>query len=511
MKTWFILALNLLLWPISRSEAQIPARVPDSIPVSELPQLTRSQFVADFDTLCSVLARVNPHDFVRRTVNGYSMMDSIRALRPGLDSINSAASFYALVTRALTYCQDGHTSTVSVRLFGNVDSLDARRWFCSPQDTSIVKAYSALYRHQQERYRLLLPIRYVEGDYRVWTDFSYRQIRVPFGATLVGCNGQTIHAFVSRLLSYAPDMHWDFKNRRFYTEDFTRSRYLSASDSVSLTFRWQGQSITQRVALSDTVNTGISVQPARQDRRQIVSYFADQQLLYIRMPVMANGAFYRRRIDSLVRNQPIRKIVFDIRDNPGGSDPEWQAVLCHLIAKPIVRPIVTCANGANPRADRLNLSGPNRLFKAAFLPDSLYQIVSAEPDTLAPDSSSIRFEGKIYILQNENCFSSAGSLILTCQFSDQLINTGNSTGWFAGFGSMPWVMILPHSKILYWIEPLLDFTNVKQVGDLFHNKVKLPVNLTLDEYRSRTCAKDRYGADFLFGYDPVFKTVLNQP
>jgi len=59
-----------------------------------------------------------------------------------------------------------------------------------------------------------------------------------------------------------------------------------------------------------------------------------------------------------------------------------------------------------------------------------------------------------------------------------IINIGNSTGWFGGFGSMPWVFILPNSKILYWTEPLLDFTDVKMPEDLFHNHLKIPVTIS---------------------------------
>ncbi len=477
-----------------------------------LPRLTKAQYYADFDTLYQVLSRVNPHDFVRRTVNGYSMLDSIRALRSGIDTIQSAASFYGLVSRALTYCQDGHTATLSSRWYRFVDSTDQQRWQSTAQDTSFISAYSDLNRRQRDAYQLRLPIRYQQGDYHVWADFEYQQQRIPFGATLVACNGEPIHAYVRNLLSYAPDMHWDFGHKRFYTEAFTRSTNLPASGSVLLTFAYQGQTITHRFRLADTVNTSVPPKATGIPRRKTVTYLADQQIFYLRIPVMADGDYYLRQIDSLARRQPIRKIILDIRDNPGGSDLDWQNIIRHLIDKPIVRGIVTGANPANPRADRLDIRGPKQYLTRQFIPDSLYQVVSTEPDTLIPDTSSIQFTGKIYVLQNENCFSSAGSLISTCQFSDQLINVGNSTGWFAGFGSMPWVMILPHSKILYWTEPLLDFTNVQRAEDLFHNQVKLPVDLTLEAFRARQMYPgDVYSLPFLVNYDPLFRTVLNQP
>jgi len=503
-----------------RAGAQLTTAVPPKDPslktappvARPLPRLTKAQYYADFDTLYQVLSRVNPHDFVRRAVNGYSMLDSIRALRSGIDTIRSAASFYGLVSRALTYCQDGHTSTLSSRWYRFVDSTDRQRWQSTAQDTSFISAYSDLNRRQRDAYRLQLPIRYQQGDYRVWADFEYRHQRIPFGATLVACNGQPIHTYVGKLLSYAPEMHWDFGHKRFHTEAFTRSTNLPASGSMLLTFTYQGRTKTHRFSLADTVITSIPAKATGISRRKIVTYLADRQLLYLRIPVMADGDYYLRQIDSLARQQPIRKIILDIRDNPGGSDLEWQNIIRHLIDKPIVRNIITGANPANPRVDRLDSRGPKQYLTRPFIPDSLYQVVSTEPDTLVPDTNSVRFTGKIYVLQNENCFSSAGSLISTCQFSDQLVNVGTSTGWFAGFGSIPWVMILPYSKILYWTEPLLDFTNVQRAEDLFHNQVKLPVDLTLEAFRTRqTYPGDIYSIAFLVNYDSLFQTILNQP
>ena len=124
-------------------------------------------------------------------------------------------------------------------------------------------------------------------------------------------------------------------------------------------------------------------------------------------------------------------------------------------------------------------------------------------------SFPLRYQGPVYVLQNENCFPSAGSLLSTCQFSAQLINVGNSMGWFVGFGSMPWVLQLPRSRILYWTGPRLDFTQVRQPADLFHNNVKVPVALTARDYAQRyTYPGDWYAEEYLLKHDPVFRQVL---
>ena len=56
----------------------------------------------------------------------------------------------------------------------------------------------------------------------------------------------------------------------------------------------------------------------------------------------------------------------------------------------------------------------------------------------------------------------------------------------------------------------LDFTNVLKPEDLFHNKVKIKVDLTIDDYRKKYAFKGNwYDKEYLYNYDKVFKAVLN--
>ena len=472
-----------------------------------LPVLTPAQMRADFEALTTALTRINPHDYVRRWVNGYSQTDSILALRPALDTMRRTKSFFWLVNKALTYCQDGHTSVLDKRFIPYLDSAD--RAAGRPADTAIIEAYDQLRRRRLASYRLKLPLKYIDGQYTVLVPFAYHGTAVPAGAVLTTCDGTDIHAYVRRHLGSLPELHWDFARQRFYADNFAQALSRRPSESLRLTFRTGKQAITQDFALADTVLTTQRLK-LKQPRVPRVSYLAGPRVLYIRMPVMRDAAWYLPRIGSIARRGPLRKIVLDVRDNSGGSDPEWQAILTHLVGVPIVQRITSCANRRNPRPDRLGVPPAAPAYQTpAFDTEGAYQLVSVGADTLTQDPHSLRYQGPIYVLQNENCFSSAGSLLSTCQFSAQLINVGNSTGWFAGFGSMPWVLQLPNSRILYWTEPRLDFTGVRQPADLFHNRVKVPIVLTARDYAQRyTYPGDWYAEDYLLKHDPVFRQVL---
>jgi Peptidase family S41 len=476
----------------------------------KFPRLSKSQMFADYDTLIMALTKINPHDFVRRSVNHYSQTDSIIMLRKSIDTVSSTASFFWLVNKALTYCQDGHTSIISRRAYSAMDSLDRVKWGSSLRDTLIIQEYSKMYRDKINSLKLKLPIKYIDGKYVVLVSFSYGSVQIPANAMLTKCNGMDIHTYINTLTGSAEEMHWDFANKRFYSELFLQSLDNKASDKLELTFEVNGKAVTKKFGLADTVIVKSALKYS-QPLVPTVQYFAEGSILYIRMPEVANGDYYISKIDSIAKSTAFKKVVFDVRDNPGGSDPEWQKILTHLISEPIILRRTFCANYYNPRRDRLNTSKKINNFTNKFLSKkNTYQLVSENSDTLTLDKNSLNYKGNIYVLQNENCFSSAGSLISTCQFSNRLINVGNSTGWFAGFGSMPWIMILPHSKILYWVEPLLDFTSVEKPEDLFHNKVKIPIKFTAEDYvKKYTYISDWYSKEYLYKHDKVFKAILD--
>ena len=324
---------------------------------SPLPVLTKAQMRADFDALTTALTRINPHDFVRRRVNGYAQTDSILALRPALDTVRSTAAFYWLVTKALTYCQDGHTSVLDQRFIPFLDSADLAAF--GPADTATVQAYAQLDRRTRAAYRLHLPLKYIDGAYTVLCPFSYRggSVVVPAGAVLTACNGTDIHAYVRRQLGSLPELHWDFARRRFYADNFAQALSRRPGESLRLTFRMGAKSVTHAFALADTVATAQRLK-LKQPRVKRVRYLAGPQVLYIRLPVMRDAAWYLPRIDSIARRWLLRKIVLDVRDNPGGSDPEWQAILTHLVGPPIVQRITSCANSRNPQPARLGGAAP---------------------------------------------------------------------------------------------------------------------------------------------------------
>lgn len=477
---------------------------------SSSPTLTKREMYADFDSLYNTIASVNPHDFVRKSVNKYAMLDSIKLLKKQIENIKTTEEFYWLINKALTFCQDDHTSVVSKRFYPFIDSLDKVRLKTTIADTAIISAYSKMRRNRRTSIRLDFPIKYIEGNYKVLQTFTIKGRTIKQGSTLTSYNQKSIPEYLNKHIGDIEAMHWDFERKQWYKDDFYKGNHIPLEEENLFNFLFGKAVVEIKCSLADSIvfNENRSVN-TNTDWKPFVTYFNEHKILYIRMPEMSNKDFYIQQLDSIrerISVNEISKIIWDIRGNAGGDDGVWINVLFRLIDKPIVRKLTLCFNENNPYTYRFG-EPDLKPFTNKFVSKG-YQQFPSIADTMSLFEDSWRYKGKIYILQDEYCFSSAGSLISMCQFSDQLINAGNSTGWFAGFGTMPWVYILPHSKILYWVEPILDFTNVNKPEDSFHNDVKLKVVQNQNDYVSRYNNKGvLYKKDFLFNYDRLFLTV----
>ncbi len=253
---------------------------------SVLPVLSIQQMLDDFDTLYHVISSINPHDYVRRKVNGYAMLDSIKSLRKEIKNIQTTEAFYWLINRALILCQDGHTSIVRKYLYEYMADDDRHKSNSSITDTTIIKAYSKLRSDWLTNIKLSLPLKYIDGEYISLQSFSVNGIAVPQNAVLTTVNSVPVHLFVQKKLQYKKDLHWDFKHKRFYSDDFYNSFDHTLTDKITFKFEGRGKKVSLIASLSDTVHTANKLVYIQDKEIKTVEYFADKQILYIRMPVM---------------------------------------------------------------------------------------------------------------------------------------------------------------------------------------------------------------------------------
>jgi C-terminal processing protease CtpA/Prc len=219
----------------------------------------------------------------------------------------------------------------------------------------------------------------------------------------------------------------------------------------------------------------------------------DSSILFIRLPVMINAEWYISQIKNQY-NSNIKKIIIDIRGNNGGQDKVWQEILSFLISKPM--PLKT------------NISMNNNEVIRRILP--FYKITEPQiisSDTIFPASDNVNFNGKIYILQDKDTYSSAASLSSLAFQTEDLILLGQPTSFIGGRGLTPLIFKLVHSGIIFRMPFTSDLTGA--LMNPYMNKVEIEIPQNPETY-FETLSRNPYKIEYLENNDKMIEFVKKQ-
>jgi hypothetical protein len=331
----------------------------------------------------------------------------------------------------------------------------------------------------------------------------------PKGLKVMTCNGLTPDAIVNAIAQSGGIPRWDFLDwdydlNKYYTTHFDPFPGTNASVTIQL-----AQADGQLRTLQLDPEKKAAWRTPRHDNQPLVSLVNDD-LLYIKLPTMDKKliGFYRTEL-AKYRGRPIRKVVVDIRDNHGGSDVTWSAVLSLLVKQKLVLPGKL---GVKPSdlLHRLAAHDRNPFYAAAkpekigFLHGEAFEVIETGR-TIEPDPESLNLTCKIFVL-SENVYSSAGGFMNVCQGSDQLISVGLPNGQILGQGTDPVGFSLPHSKITFSVEPAVDLTGCRTAKDTHHTEVEVRITPTLEQLLDYYNAGDDLSLEErLNQHDPFFQ------
>jgi len=451
---------------------------------TKLKKLSKQEMYQDFDTLVSTIKQVSPHLRVREKVCSVNYDSLFSKFRNEIEFCKSNSDFAILVKRTLISCQDGHTS---------ISSLNP--WDCIADGNNLSKCasigkYQQLYNSVKITSENLPRLVYHEGKYYTAKDYHYKNFYIPQKTQLSKINGLLPKDYILKNIDRKRSLSWDFKTNNFYSEYFLQQNI--ASDSiVNLTFLLNSKPISFQVHLK----VGYKKKEVTKPKDGFVWYWKNKELLYIRMPEMSNGEFYHKEIMKY-SDKRIKIIVIDIRDNPGGGDGSWYYLLNTIMDVNINLDIELATNPMY--ADSSSVM--KKIGDIVFHKKQFNKKIPNAP------FSSLNYTGNVYVLFNNYTFSSAGSLVNTCYYDEQLIAVGEKTGKILGFGVNPKKFILLNSKLKYRIEPVIDITNSSNYQDIFHDRPEIDVHLNLDE---KILLRDNpYTVKFMKEKDPYFKRIL---
>jgi hypothetical protein len=470
-----------------------------------LPALTRQQMYQDYDTFTNIVEQVFPLMEVNRQIYGVDVRKLLSDNRSQIATITQTGQFAELINRTIVACRGSHFWIGCQRNEDYQGFVDAEAY-------KLVEKYQVYLSSANKGNGIAIPLLYFQGDYYTLCDGVCGGVTYPKGLRVLACDGKTPDAMVNAVAQSGVSpgwdfLSWDYDRNKYYT---THSIPFPKSDSplVMQLAQADGKLLTLKLT-ADKQGTWRMPQP---DRQPLVA-LVNGNILYIKLPSMDKNLipFYRKELLKY-KGEPIQRVVVDIRNNSGGSDNTWSALLSLLLKQKLV----LAYKWAVKKSDimhRYAARDPHSFYESAkvekisFLNNEEFK-VTEEPRVISPDPESLNLACKIFVL-SENIYSSAGGFMNICKDSDQLVSVGLPNGQILGQGGDPMAFSLPNSKITFSIEAILDLTDCQTARDTHHIDVEVRINPTLEQLL------DYYntGTDVplekrLNEHDPFFKKVL---
>lgn len=216
------------------------------------------------------------------------------------------------------------------------------------------------------------------------------------------------------------------------------------------------------------------------------------------MPMMMNIDWYREEFLKKY-TADVKKIVIDIRDNGGGDDSVWQDLLKIIIDKPLTYRY----NVQIPDNDALINSV--RDFGDIHRKNNNVYVESNR--IIEPDSNSINYEGKIYILQNKYTFSAAAALSSVAWQNPNMILVGEPTVTISGY-TFPAIMFkLPNSKIVFNLAFSSDAVGGNSNPYMDKVEVEILEETNINEYLNKVMNYDCFSVDYIMNKDKLITYV----
>ncbi|GEM_PF-3547568 len=475
--------------------------------------LSVEQMQEDFAFLVKTMNAVNPQLSIREKLTGINPIAEAEAIfQKEIPSVQNFEKFYYLVHKVLCAMRDQHC-----RIYYVPEFLQKKLTHI-PQ---IVYKKNSENFQEYDRYQYggLFEFKFLKGKYYAITDYygqtdKNEYILLPAGSEIITVNGKPILDVINST-NLTPPSRW-YHNDKIYVNSS-----LFSLDEYGL-----GDSILFKVKLpnADTVfidftNRDLSTNSFLYTDYQVfkVELFPDG-LLYIRIPIMdlEKLDYFKKEIEKYRKNK-ISKIVIDIRNNQGGNDKLWINLISFLISNPfeiksemVVRKSELVDIYLKKYHKNLSISKADA-YRNNLLPDNLeYAKLPNTTITIKPNRKSLNYNGQIYLLVNDYCYSSALGFLSAIKGNKQFTSVGQRTGWFGGRGLTPFFFYLPNSNIVFSIEPVLDITGVKDVSQILQDAPDIEVNLKLEDYIFENSYKgERYSKYYLYNFDTTFKYILN--
>jgi hypothetical protein len=441
----------------------------------EIPVLSKSEMYADFDTLSYLFKNVYHAYYIKSQLCNTNYDKKLVELRSQIANVQQIGDFIWILQKAINMFCDGHLYLADLQALSRYHSLESMYDIkFSPENIVRTYKYNLLIRDSLHiKANLGMKFKYLDGQYYTMRAFKYNGQIYPEGTLLKSIDGAPVDTFVNYFYTGMSGALYDYRHKKYYSEYFMVSPDFINEKTCLLVFEDDKKNILQDTFHTDVLLLeGLSKkQPKQIDNPAVFTIY--DSILYVRMPnMLGNDDFYIQEIQKLYNEKHIKKIIIDVRGNEGGSDMVWMNVLSHIISDTIRQNVAIYAYNKDKRISDY-LERRNRVrnrtdsIQMEYLPMLNSELIKIykEQEEIFPHENSIRFNGKIVIMQDEYTFSAGGSFVTIAKGKDKIISVGQSIRDIGGRGLAPMIFQLPHTNMLIIMPFVIDYSEVNQMSD----------------------------------------------
>jgi hypothetical protein len=511
-----VLLCSFLLFSCTHGGDEINQKINKLKEKHPVPELRQAEMYADFDALISIMERCNPQHLVRKKVTHYDLIAEMKAQRTQIENCSTTLDFIKLLKNVLSLSLDEHctANASTVWLYRNsFYKKDVKINKITDRDFGINFHYihDVFYQNPPKIHLVYIQNRYFLKN---TTTFSNRTntINIPAGTEIFTFNQQSIGDIQNSVRNKSS--RWDFDKKKY---NHLILDVIGSQNSVSFNINdtIQEYVFTEFLEIEDDDMKRIH------EGKYQVKWLEKDSIVYITIPGMIYSKDWLQQLKSellFCKEKPVQSIIIDIRGNEGGNDKVWHEVLGMIYKNPMEYPCFLIKNTDDEVIKRVQSSdkklmpkkeNQKRIFE--YL-DSQYafQVDEEGMDIIENEKENLGYEGVIYLLVNEDIYSSALAFASFCTKTDRIKTVGMPTGKIGGQGISPSVFILPNSRLLFSMELLLDAAGVSKVEDFYHDHINYPVMPSINYYKYWYDPARSYAIDekTMYEQDEVFKKAL---
>jgi hypothetical protein len=477
------------------------------------PTLTKKQMYKDFDQLVRIIEDCNVQLPVRKLITGIDNLKEIKKLRNNIDTITNFESFRQLISDAIYLVKDPHID-ITTTYYPEFDKLNNI-------DTTAINQLNQFFNSREKRNERMIyhfknyspiPAIKIEGNYYYYGNFIFHNqnkdsLKIHF-MKLLTYNGQEFQKYVDE--NFQGNI-WDYDKKK-YIYPYVRLKKDAVIEGEQDGIRYKFNLNDYPMVDMGSIITNIELKgiPKRKewDDNKIVKYIERDSILYIYLPTMVTGngdSLFYSQIKHIGKGKKINKVVIDVRGNSGGDDLTWYNTLKAIVKDTLPYKVKLAFNDS--RKMREYYSNDYEVEKIKWLDNKKLRIINIDT-YLAPDTNSINFDGKIFILSDAGTYSAGHSIVTYADQLKQLVSIGTKTGHIVGFGLMAPLFQLNNSKLAFRLACVMDITNCKKPIDVYHDTKEIEIFPTFEERVYTLTDLDTKSEEYLYKYDSWFRKVL---